>query len=1181
MKNSISLKSIFVLVAILLLASATGWAQDARILGTVSDTTGGVIPGVEVTVTNLATGVSRQAVTDDSGHYSVPQLFTGNYRVSASMSGFDAQQLELLLDPGQATEQNFQLSVGVPTTVIEVASSAARINVNPYDVATVIEEKQLEQLPLLGRNVLQLANLAPGVLKGRQGARGNQAEDGVRAGGMAMEHVNILLDGIDNATRVVFGPLAQQSQSAKPPPEAIAEFQVITNNTSAEYGSKAGATILISTRGGTNQFHGTAYDFHRNAAVAANNFMFNRDGPRDSSGELTQDPPPFLRNQYGGTIGGPVIKDKTFFFFSFQGTRQKSGSQSFLRSVPTALERGGDFSQSDCLDQGRCPDIYDPLTNVITGVDPETGLDIIERAQFPNNVIPQNRVDPVAIQLLNLAPLPNTEGQANYFHVGQTLNENEVFDVRIDHNFNDRHRIFGRYSYRTEDASVAGPLPFPARVSNINAFRTKQFALNYNATLTNTIHNEFRGGFSKFNAARTDDWGVMGIDKNAELGILGSASDQHPERAADAFSQTGLSWFILTGYENLGGASGGGTLSGVLDTLTYADNLLWDVGQHSLKFGAEYRRWDNSRSQLFIGNKGRFFFDGRYTSQFPHDPTNRRDTGNAVAQAMLGLVDNAQNQLPAGEDMNIPYWGFYVQDDWRVTPKLTVNIGLRYELYMQPRVNLGGGGLEQAQAIWNGFNTAAGLVLPEEGPLDVSFSEWRLPTSSSDCACELDKNDWAPRFGIAYRIGDNTVIRTGAGLYYSENATAGIESNRFQAGGPIQLANNVDADNFPTEDRFTLAVTTVQQGFALYDIDENPPLDTFTTCGGTCAANPTVPIFKKTINTYQWFLDVQHQLPWDILMTVGYNGVSAHNIPWWQRNFASDGLPGVISAGDISRRRTNPDPAVTNTIRRLNGFVITGDNVLNSNYNAFTFKTEKRFSDGLSFTNSFTWSKGMDYGLASINERTENLVGGGAPHSPYQRDLHHNYATPGLSRDFAYNLSFLYELPAGPGRGHFESGPASWVLGGWQLGAIMQLQSGPYATVVTRPNQANVGGLYRGDLVGNVNFPESQRDSVAWWNQAAIGLGDLGRRGTAGRAIMELPGWKNFDLLLSKYFAMPWEGHRIQFRFEAYNLPNTAHLGNPGNSNGVGQVRADVGNGDRIFRADAPRIIQFALKYTF
>ena len=449
MNHSVSLKSIFSLPAVLLLVSATGWAQDSRISGTVTDATGGVIPGVEVAVTNLATGVSRQAVTDDSGRYTVPQLFAGNYRVSASMAGFDTQQLVLLLDPQQATEQHFQLSVGAPSNVIEVAASAARINVNPYDMATVIEEKQIEQLPLDGRNVLALAGLSPGILKGRQGGRGE----------LAMEHVAISLDGVDNSNRPVPGALQTLSQAVKPPPEAIAEFKIITNNTSAEYGAKAEATILISTKGGTNRFHGGLYHFHRNAAVSANNFMFNRDGPRDpDTNELTIDPPPYIRNQFGGTFGGPIVKDKTFFFFSFQGTRRVSGGNSFLSRVPSVLERQGDFSQSDCGQRGRCPDVYDPLTLVGTGVG-------AERQPFPNNVIPQDRFDPAATGVLDLYPLPNVSGsgQNNYFFVQKARNESELYDVRIDHNFNDNQRIFGRFSHRREDIASFAGMPFPAQ----------------------------------------------------------------------------------------------------------------------------------------------------------------------------------------------------------------------------------------------------------------------------------------------------------------------------------------------------------------------------------------------------------------------------------------------------------------------------------------------------------------------------------------------------------------------------------------------------------------------------------------------------------------------------------------------------------------------------------------------
>ena len=969
MNDSVSLKSIFLLVAILGLASTTGRAQDSRISGTVTDATGGVIPGVEVTVTHLETGVSRQAVTDDSGRYSVPQLFAGNYRVSASMAGFDAQQMELLLDPQQTTEQNFQLSVGALTNVIDVRASSARINVNPYDVATVIEETQIEQLPLDGRNVLALAGLSPGILKGRQGGRGEQAEDGFKSGGLAMEHVAILLDGIDNTGRVVFGPLATQSQTAKPPPEAIAEFKIITNNTSAEYGAKAGATILISTKGGTNLLHGGLYHFHRNAAVSANNFMFNRDGPRDpDTNELTTDPPPYIRNQFGGTFGGPIVRDKTFFFFSFQGTRLVESGNSFPGKVPSPLARQGDFSRELCTRNGRCPDIFDPLTT--TG----SGAEEPERQPFPNNVIPQNRIDPAAIQVVNLYPLPNVAGadfkEFNYFHVQKNNNENELWDVRIDHNFNDNHRVFGRFSYRNDDRARSAFLPFPARASSISAFRTKQFSLNYNATLSSRIHNEFRGGFSRFPASRTDEHTE---NLNQKFGIPNALVEQYPERAQDPQHQTGLVGFAYNNiYNGVGG--GGGTISGRLDTMTIADNLLWDFGKHSFKFGVELRRWDNLRSQLFGSDLGNMSFDGRYTAQFPNlaqGPGSRRLTGHAIADSLLGWSRRTSTGLPIGEDMHIPYWGFYVQDDWRVTPRLTLNLGLRYALFMQPRINLGSG-LQNSRANWI-YDTP----LPETGDtIDVRFDRWLFPESSSDCGCRLDKNDWAPRIGIAYRVTGNTVIRTGGGLYYSENSTAGIESNRFNAGGPVATFSTTDPMSFE------VPAAIVSQGFPLFEIndDADPTVYALRFVGGGAA---NVPEFKETINVYQWFLDVQHQLPWDILMTIGYNGTSAHNLPWWLRNFAAPIEPGTLPAGHRTRRRVSQNPADTNTLFPLNNWAITGDNMLNSNYNAFTFKTEKRFSEGLSFTSSFTWSKGLDYAVSSLNERTER----GYPLSPYSKDL--------------------------------------------------------------------------------------------------------------------------------------------------------------------------------------------------
>ncbi len=955
------------------------------------------------------------------------------------------------------------------------------------------------------------------------------------------------------------GPLATQSMTAKPPPEAIAEFKVITNNTSAEYGARAGATILISTRGGTNQFHGGLYEFHRNAAVSANNFMFNRDAPRDGDDQLLNDPPPYIRNQFVGTFGGPIVRDKTFFFVSFQGTRLLESGRSFLRRVPSVLERQGDFSQSDCGRLGRCPDIFDPLTLTGTG----SGA---ERQQFPSNVIPQNRIDAAALGVLGLYPLPNISGsgQSNYFHIQKNRTESEVFDVRIDHNFHDNHRIFGRFSYRHDDQARGVLLPFPARASSLSAFRTRQFAFNYSATLSSAIHNEFRGGFSRFPASRTDE---RTENENAGFGICCAAVEQHPEFAQDPQHHTGLVFFRPTGYDLPGGGSGGGTIAARLDTMTIADNLLWDVGKHNLKFGVEYRRWDNLRSQLAGNDLGEMFFDGRYTAQFPNDPERRNVTGNSIADTLLGMTWRTNNSLPTGEDLNVPYWGFYVQDDWRMTPRLTLNLGLRYELFMQPRINLGSG-IQNARSDWIYHN------LPEDTPtIDLRFNQWVYPQSSSDCGCEIVKNNWAPRIGIAYRITDNTVIRSGAGLYYSENGAAGIESNRFRPGGPVELFDSVNANQ--RADGYEQSVTTVSEGFPLYDInlDADP----------TEYAGPSgfvVPTLKKTINVAQWFLDIQHQLPWDILMTIGYNGTAAHNLPWWTRDFSAGIGTSTLPSDHPSRRRVQ-GPAETNTLSQIVFWAITGDNMLNSNYNAFTFKTEKRFSEGLSFTSSFTWSKGLDYSVSSINERTEGFSGGATPLSPYSKDLWRNRGPGGLSRDFAYNLSVLYELPAGPGKGRFESGPASWVLGGWQLGTILSLQSGPWGTHIVTPNLQNAGGSYRGIQAGEPNLPESERDSTLWWNRSAFVAGTPGEWGDAGRGLLELPGWKNMDFLLSKYFQLPWEGHRLQFRFEAFNFSNTPHLGGPGGSNFGFSINAASTFGARIFRADLPRIIQFALKYSF
>ncbi len=622
-----------------LLAATPCLARDSEIQGTVADTSGGVIPGAEVTVTNLDTGVVRSAIANGVGFYSVPLLKEGLYQVTCGNVGFDTVQTKIGLGLGQVVRHDFQLQVGQASFRVEVKAASSRIEQQAHSAGTVIEEKQIHELPLDGRNYLSLAGLSPGILRGGQGGRGEQTspEGGYRSGGLPFDQTAILVDGVDNAARTVQGPLITQAQTLKPSVDAISEFKVVTHNVSAEYGYKAGAQVIVSTKGGTNRFHGSLYHFHRNRAFSANHFMFNRDAPPPNpiTGEATP-PPPYIRNQFGGTLGGPIFADKTFFFVSFQGTRLREGGASFLQSVPSPMARQGNFSQEvGGANRGRL--IYDPLTRGPGG----------ERQPFEGSIIPQNRMDPVAMRVLELYPLPNVPGEEfsrlNYFVVQRFRNDNEVYDVRVDHNFNDSHRMFGRYSHRSEDRIGGPPLPFPARTSSILQFTGHQVALNYNATFGARMHNEFRFGYTHFPSARVDEHTE---NLNAVFGVKNAAIDQFPDFGSDEFKK-GLVFFGVGGYSGVGGGAGGGTNTTVLDTLYIADNFQIMVGKHSLKFGGEFRSWRSDRTQGTPFGQMNFHGSGKFTARFSN-PASANRTGHPLADAMLGWT-NATFNVPLGD----------------------------------------------------------------------------------------------------------------------------------------------------------------------------------------------------------------------------------------------------------------------------------------------------------------------------------------------------------------------------------------------------------------------------------------------------------------------------------------------------------------------------------------------------
>ncbi len=1123
-----------------------GWAQNSEIRGTVADEKKAMIPGAEIVVTQVATGTSRSTITNDVGFYSVPLLKEGEYQVKCSMPGFAAQQARIRLEVGQTSEIDFKLKVGEVTQVIEVQASAERLQSRAQDVGQVIDQKRIESLPLNGRNYLELAQLSVGVVKSVQGGRGENtgAEGGVRASGLSSSQQNLVLDGVDNSSRVGQGPLLTQTQAVKPPIEAISEFKVLTNNVSAEYGFRMGAKVLVSTRSGTNDLHGSLYEFHRNAATAANNFFFNS---LRNPGATGQKSPAYIRNQFGATLGGPIIRDKTFFFGSYQGTRIREDGDSFQRGVPSLAVRSGDFSREPGGIR-RNSKIFDPLT--LKGA----GAQAIRTVEFANNILPRERWDPIAAKLIELYPLPNclTAGcentTLNYFSLARNSTNFDQYDVRIDHNFSDVNRIFGRYSMRDEHTVRGADLPFPAAPgTTVDLNNVQNLALNHSYTLNPRTHNEFKFGWTWLPTLRGD---LHTEDLNPKYGIKGAPSETGPD---DEF-KPGLAIFSIGGFQSLGGISPGGKLRNNQETFHIADNFLMDRGKHGLKFGVEYRTTTLDRLQGG-GYNGSWGFSGFYTSQSPNNANSRTATGNGMADFLLGWVQNQNAGLVLGEKIAAPYWGLYVQDDWRVTSKLTVNLGVRWELFDGPYYP------DSQNQLVSIFSMSGNWADETDEILPVQFTGWVFPKDDHDCGCERDLNNWSPRLGIAYRLTGNTVIRAGGGLFFGENDYLAYEAARYQVGAPKAPGNtgNIVSGNETTTLFMKDGFKPLGSGFAAGIIA--PP-------GGTVAPVFIEP-YLPNLTTGQWFLDVQHQLPGDLLLTLGYNGSASSHLSWW-RVVSAPLTPHAYLLWTQRPRFPKPaDPTKEGSVQQLQ----VRSNILNANYQAATARLEKRWGKGLTFLNSFTWAKSMDYGRSTTNAATELQSSAGFV-SAFIKDLPLNYGRSDLDRTLAYSLSFLYDLPAGKGRQWLHSGPLSWILGGWQVGGILSMQSGPPLTHTVTPDTQNNTGGYRGDRVGNANLPESDRTVDRWFNTGFVIPGTPGTYGNAGRGLIDGPGWKNFDFQASKDFPMLREGHTLQFRFEAFNFTNTTHFGPPnltiGNQN-VGKITV----------ADAPRIIQFALKYKF
>lgn len=1070
-------------------AACAVFAQSGTIQGVVKDPTDAVVAGAKVAVVNIDTGLRRELTTNDQGFYTAPTLPVGRYKIAASRAGFATAEVpEIKLDVAQTARIDFTLKTGTVTESIEVTAAAALIDSETTTVGQVIENKRIVELPLNGRNYLDLAALTAGTNPGRGGR--TQDNGGFSASGQHIYQVHVSIDGVDNSSVASGGPLGFEAQAVKPSVDAVGEFRVVTNNLSAEYGTRMGGQVFVNIKSGTNQFHGTAFEFLRNSNLDGTNFFANRAGNKK---------PAYKQNQFGGTFGGPVRKDKTFFFGSFEGTRTRLG-RSFVSTVPVDELRRGDFN--------RIRPVFDPATTVGNAAS-------FTRQPFPGNVIPANRWDPLFPKLLDLYPRPNngTGIVNNYFFAPSEKNDVNSYDFKGDHNISDRQRFSARYSKRTRDRYEPGPLPLPADggLATVTHIDSHSIAATHSATLGATGTNEFRFGFSRiisrfdipYDTALYDQFGIKGIPKVSNAG-----SNDH-----------GLSRFTPAGYSEIGSRSFWPNFNN-MDLFQITDTLYKNFGKHNVRVGGEFRRQNISRLAARFA-RGQFAFNREFTA----NPANRAATGDGLAEFMLGMAAGGTIGNENGEDMWANTLAGFIQDDWKITPRLTLNLGMRYDIFYA------------ATFVQNNVSR----FIPDLTNTGANARLQQVKVNPGDCGCRNDKNNFAPRLGLAWKANEKTVVRAGAGVIYAQ-------PDSIQVGARLsnQAPDFVEI-GFGTLDRIVPRLT-LSGGFPAVQLPA-------TTVPGPALVGIDIPQeFLPTQYSQQWFLDVQHQLPFDTLLTVGYNGNGTRQmLAGVDFNLPFDIAPGPTPVA--SRRLW---PFYTGATRQLP--------VGRLSYNAMTVKVEKRFSKGLTFLSAYTWSKTID----NVDETLSNSGVGAL--KPWDRNLNRGRSTTDLRHN--YVMSASYELPFGKGKTFMNTNRAAdLVLGGWQLGGILTLQTGLPFTVNSGGGITNAGGADRPNRIADGNLPKSQQSIDRWFDLAAFTTQAQYTYGNSGRNILDGPGNKNLDLSLAKSFAVT-EKVRVQFRAESFNATNTANFGFPAaniNAAGVGTITS----------AAEPRRVQFALKAVF
>ncbi len=1079
-----------------LAAAAAAQINTASLTGQVKDPSDAAISGAVVTAKNQTTNLERSTRSDVSGYYSFPSLPVGIYQVRVEVKGFERSVRELTLETAQRGRADFTMAVGSVESAISVEAVAPQLSPQDAALSSVVDNNYVSQFPLLLRSWDDLMSLVAGVQGNRYTEQGGGTSFG-RTGGFNVHGVrslqnNFILDGIDNNS-ISENVQELTTQVVRPSVDSIQEFRIITNPYAAEYGRSPGAAISVTTKGGTNQYHGLLYEYLRNRRLDAADFFSNR----NNLGK-----PQNVQNQFGGNVGGPLKKDKLFAFFDYEGTRIRRGV-SRITTTPLANERAGNFGAG-------YPAIYDPLNG----------------QPFAGNRIPETRIDPVAAKVMALFPAPANPALAvnNFARNAGLMDDNGRYSGRIDWQPTSKDSVFARYSYSSRDRFIPGNFGGIADGTSSSALGRQNLtahgiALGWTRPVTASLVNEFRAGFARNNSFAAQE--PFGANK---------VSDIIPGVPSDPAFDGGVSRISFTGFNTFIGSPDFLPKFQVTQQFQFSDTVTFISGAHQFKFGADLRAPLRNNYLDVPGTRGQMNFDRIFTCQRNASGQCVANTGLSYADFLLGYVQQAQLTNLYLVDQRLHMFSFFLQDDYKLTPRLTLNLGLRYD-FATPA-------MEARNRLAN-FNPA--------GAGSLNFGQ---DGSVGDRALvNADNNNFAPRVGIAFQVTPGMVVRAGYGIFYSLFDRIGSE-DQLSLNPPNLINNNISLASTSTAPLFLL-----RNGFPADFLD---PTRLDYRRVRIRAANPDSP------NAYvqQWSFGIQRQLPARLFVDVNYVGTkSTHLNTLRNYNQPINGVLPYPGFGQIEYR----------------------DPLGNGVYHGMDLTLERRFAAGFAFRAAYTLSK-------SIDNTAEHLaVGGSNSFSQNGRDFG---SWRGLSDYDVRNrfvMSYIYELPFGKGKPLVSRGPLAYIVGGFRTSGALTLSDGRPLTVFAGGNNSSIDIGLQQALPNVVGTPLMLRNVDCWFYASkngacrtlAPGATDAfvapapGVFGNAGRNTLTSPGTKVFDFALHRQFTLS-ESSALEFRWEVFNLTNTTQFGYPdrGNINSSSVATITTLAGDA-------RIMQFALRLKF